>query len=82
MVAPLSEITAIIRDMLRDDQLELGVASRFDELPGWDAMDLIAVVVEIECRLNLQFELAEIDRLGTIGDLLAMIKAKQALASA
>jgi acyl carrier protein len=38
-------------------------------------------VVEIECRFDLQFELVEIDRLTTVGDLLRMIAAKQALAA-
>jgi acyl carrier protein len=40
------------------------------------------VVVEVECRYGLQFELAEIDRLITVGDLLHMIVAKQALLAA
>jgi acyl carrier protein len=45
-------------------------------------MDLVTVVVEVECRFDLQFELAEIDRLTTVGDLLRMIATKQALAAA
>jgi acyl carrier protein len=45
-------------------------------------MDLITVVVEVECRFDLQFELPEIDRLTNIGDLVRMIEAKQALAAA
>jgi hypothetical protein len=36
----------------------------------------------VECRFALQFELAEIDRLTTIGDLVRMVTAKQALATA
>jgi acyl carrier protein len=45
-------------------------------------MDLITVVVETECRFDLQFDLPEIDRLVTLGDLLHMIEVKQALAMA
>ena len=45
-------------------------------------MDLITVVVEVECRFDVQFELPEIDRLVTVGDLLRAISAKQALAAA
>jgi acyl carrier protein len=56
--------------------------TRFDDVTGWDSMDLVSVVVEVECRFDLQFELVEIDRLITIGDLLHMIEAKQALATA
>lgn len=82
MVAPLSEISSIVREVLHDNDLELAVSTCFDDLPDWDSMDLISVVVEIECRLDLQFELSEIDRLATMGDLLHMVTAKQALSAA
>ena len=67
---------------MRDSEIELAPSTRFDDLAGWDSMDLITVVVEVECRFGLQFELPEIDRLVTVGDLLRMIEAKQALAAA
>ena len=82
MAAPLSEITAILREVLRDTDIDVASDTRFDDLAGWDSMDLVSVVVEAECRFDLQFELAEIDRLITVGDLACMIVAKRALASA
>ncbi len=78
MVAPLSEISSIVRDVLHDNHLELAATTCFGDLPDWDSMDLVTVVVEIECRFDLNFELAEIDRLITVGDLLQMIVSKQA----
>jgi acyl carrier protein len=82
VAARLSEITAILREVLRDNSLEPTPAARFEEMAGWDSMDLITVVVEIECRFGLEFALVEIDRLTTVGDLIHMIGAKQALAAA
>jgi acyl carrier protein len=79
---PLAEIAAIIRTVLRDPSIEVTPAKRFEDLTGWDSMDLVAVVVEVECRLNLQFEVYEIDRLITVADLVDMIAVKQALAAA
>jgi acyl carrier protein len=81
VAAHLTEVTQILRDLLRDDELEFALTTRFDEVSGWDSMDLITVVVEVESRFDLQFELPEIDRLTTVGDLLRMIRAKQALTS-
>jgi acyl carrier protein len=78
VAAPLSEITAIVREVLHDGALDLSPGTRFDDLANWDPMDLIAVVVEAECRYDLQFDLPEIDRLITIGDLVYMIEAKLA----
>ncbi|HEY4040241.1 MAG TPA: acyl carrier protein [Rhodopila sp.] len=79
MAVPLFEITAIVRRVLRDGDIELLAGTRFDDLPNWDSMDLIAVVVEAEGCYGLQFELPEIDRLKTVDDLQQMIEAKQAL---
>jgi acyl carrier protein len=45
-------------------------------------MDLVRVVVEVECLFDLQFDLTEIDRLRTVGDLLQLAASKQALAAA
>ena len=82
MAAPVAEITAIVRSILRDPNLNLSPATRFDDLDNWDPMDLITVVVEAECRYDLQFDMPEIDRLVTVGDLLRMIALKRALVAA
>jgi acyl carrier protein len=82
MAAPLSEVTTIVREIISDSDLDLSPATRFDDLPNWDSMDLINVVVEAERRYDLQFDLPEIDRLVTVGDLLHMIEVKQAIAPA
>ena len=82
MAAPLAEITAVVRRIMRDADLNLLPSTRFGDLDNWDSMDLITVVVETECRFDLQFDLPEIDRLVTLGDLLHMIEVKQALAMA
>ena len=82
MAAPLAEITAIVRDMMHDSDLDLSAATHFDDLADWDEMDLVTVVVEAECRFDVRMELPEIDRLVTIGDLIHMIEVKQAQAMA
>jgi acyl carrier protein len=69
VAALLPAIFSILRQVLRDSDLELTPATRFDDLAGWDSMDLLTLVVELEYRLGLQFELAEIDRLVTVTDL-------------
>jgi len=76
VAAAITDITPIFRDILHDPDLDLASTTRFDDLAGWDSMDLITVV------FDLQFELPEIDRLTNIGDLVRMIEAKQALAAA
>jgi acyl carrier protein len=82
MAAPLHEIIAIVREIIRDADINLSPSTRFDDLNNWDSMDLITVVVDAECRYGVQFDMPEIDRLVTVGDLLHMIASKRALVGA
>jgi acyl carrier protein len=75
----LADLIDIVRDVMRDPDLDLSLATRFEDLPNWDSMHLIGVVVEAECRLGLRFEPEEIEALLTAADLLRAIRAKQAL---
>ena len=80
MAAPLASIIDIVRGVLQNPDLELSSSTRFDDLFAWDSMHLIAVVVEIESKFNLLFELDEIETMHTVGDLLRLMAHKQALA--
>jgi acyl carrier protein len=79
VAAYLPEILSIIRDLLHDNTTDVTPETRFDDLIGWDSMDLVSVVVEVECHFDLQFELHEIEQLETIADLCRMIEVKRAL---
>lgn len=82
LASPLSEIQAVIRGLLPEAEVVVGPETRFDDIETWEPMDLVSLVVELECRFDVLFELAEIDRVGTVADLVAMIEAKQSLAAA
>ena len=73
-----AEIADIFRHILRDDALELTPNTTPDDVPGWDSMNHIALVVEAECRFGVTFEPDDIDALHSVGDLIAAIVAKQA----
>ena len=77
MLSVPSEIAEIFRYVLRDDGLQLTSTSTPDDVPGWDSMNHIALVVEAECRFGVSFEADEIDSFHSVGDLIAAILAKQ-----
>jgi len=76
-VPVLAELTDIFRDLLRDPELQLSEQSTPDDVPGWDSMTHIAVVVESECRFGVQFRTGEIEDLHSVGDLVRHIQMKQ-----
>ena len=78
--AILREVTSIFRSVFEDPFLELTPETTSDDLPAWDSMNHITVVVEAECRFDIQFETAEIEQLTSVRDLVRMIQAKRAQA--
>ncbi|HET8997399.1 MAG TPA: acyl carrier protein [Acetobacteraceae bacterium] len=73
----LAQIADIVRDLLRDPELEVSEQSTPDDLPGWDSMTHIALIVESECRFGVQFRTGEIEDLHSVGDLVRSIRLKQ-----
>lgn len=72
----LSELTAILREVLDDPELALTAETSAADIPGWDSMAHIALVVEVECRFGIRFQAAEIEALRQVGDLVALIETK------
>jgi acyl carrier protein len=78
-VAILVELTDIFRSVLGDPCLELSLATTSDDLPGWDSLSHITLVVEAECRFDIEFRTAEIEELTSVSELVRMIQAKLAV---
>jgi acyl carrier protein len=76
---PLMDVTAAIRSVLQNPDLDLTLATSLEDIPGWDSMDLIAVVVDLECRFDLLFELQEIDTFHAVGDMVRALAARFSL---
>jgi acyl carrier protein len=76
--AILADVTDIFRTVLQDPCVELTPATTSDDLPAWDSMNHIALVVEAECRFDIQFQTAEIEDVTSVGDLVRMIQGKLA----
>ena len=72
----LAGVTEIFRSVFNDPDLELTPRSTADEVPGWDSMTHITLIVEAECRYGILFQAAEIESLHTVGELVRAIEAK------
>lgn len=74
---PLDELTDIFRLVLDEPELVLTEDTSAEDVPGWDSMTHIALLVETECRFGITFQTAELDGLQRIGDLVRLIEAKR-----
>jgi acyl carrier protein len=76
-----NEAEQIFRDVFGDSQLVLRDDMRAEDVPGWDSLAHLNLVIAMEKRLGIRFSNAEISRLRedgqTIGTLLELIRLKR-----
>jgi acyl carrier protein len=73
-----SALNEIFRQVLGDDSIELKPSMTAEDVDGWDSMNHIFIVVEIEKRFGVKFQAAEMEELKNVGDLAALVRQKTA----
>jgi acyl carrier protein len=77
----LEQLTAIIRDALDDQTLVLGPETSAADVPAWDSLAHINIVVGTEMAFGIKFKTAELEQLRNVGEFVSLIdqklKAKQ-----
>jgi acyl carrier protein len=74
--AILAKLTELFREIFDDETLILTPETTADDVPGWDSMNHITIVVETERRFGVKFNTAEIEELKNIGEFIALIEKK------
>jgi acyl carrier protein len=69
-------LNEIFRQVLDDDQIDLTPSMTAEDVDGWDSMNHIFIVVEIEKRFGVKFQAAEMEELKNVGELAALVRAK------
>jgi acyl carrier protein len=77
------EVQQVFRDVFEDDQLVLTDNLTAHDVPGWDSLGHLNLVIAMEKRFGIRFANAEIARLKedgqNTGSLIALIKSKSSL---
>ena len=76
--AILRELEAIFHDLFGDDTIVLTPGTTADDVKGWDSIKHISQIVAVEDRFRIKMRSSEIETLANVGDLIAVIQAKQA----
>jgi acyl carrier protein len=78
----LEQLTAIIRDALDDQTLAVTLETSAADVPAWDSLAHINIVVATEMGFGIKFRTAELEQIRNVGEFVALIdrklKAKQA----
>jgi acyl carrier protein len=71
-------LNAVFRQVLEDDSIELTPATTAEDVEGWDSMNHIFIVVELEKRFGVKFQAAEMEELKNVGELAHLVQQKLA----
>jgi acyl carrier protein len=73
-----NDLTAIFRESLDNDALDLTESTTARDVEGWDSITHVLIVVAVEKKFKVKFTAGEIQKLSNIGELAALIRSKQA----
>jgi acyl carrier protein len=71
-----SELKQTILEFLRLDDWDMDETTLASDIPGWDSLNHISVLLAIEQRFNIRFDTREVLKLANIGDLQRLLDAK------
>ena len=72
----LSELQGIMRDTFDDDALVITRRTTAAEVPDWDSLTHISLIVAVEKRFGVRFTHGEIEHLQDVGEFLDLLEAK------
>lgn len=68
------ELQEIFRDLFDDDDIVLQDGTTASDIQGWDSLNNVKLVVQIEKRFNMRFKTGEVVGLKNVGELLKLIE--------
>lgn len=73
----LDEIASIVRDVLGDGAVELGLRSRPREITGWDSLAHVSIVFGVEESFGVRLGTNVLVGIQTVGDLVSAVESAQ-----
>jgi len=62
-------LLAVIRDMFGDDTLAIGRDTTAAEIPGWDSVAHVELMIGVEERFGIRFTTGEAAGMNNVGDM-------------
>ncbi|KMO13563.1 acyl carrier protein [Methylobacterium platani] len=70
--AALAELAPLFEEVF-GEPVRLAPELTADDVEGWDSTRMIELVIAVEARFSIKLTTREVDGLGTVGDLAAII---------
>ncbi len=66
----------VFQEIFDDDTLVISEETTAEDIEDWDSFAQIGLVMEIEKRFQIKFQLGEVSALKNVGDMLVLISRK------
>lgn len=70
----IEDLRQLFEDVLRQPMPTLNNQMRFDELPGWDSVAHLSLLLAVERHFNIAFTSVQMIQMKTIGELMAVLE--------
>ena len=65
----LADFTDLLRDLLADDSIVLGMETKRADVPNWDSFQYVNFIVAVEVKFGVKFRIADVEAFETVGDI-------------
>ena len=72
--AIFEELTEIFRDIFDDEEIELTDETTADDIEDWDSLEQINLLVAIEKKFSVKFQLSDVNGLANVGDMVSLVQ--------
>ena len=70
------KLSVIFRDVFEDDTLTAQPGLTADDIPGWDSLTNLRLVLTVQKSFGVKFNAHEITSLNNVGELATLVQAK------
>ena len=69
-------LAEVFQDVFGDSELALMPQTSADDVPGWDSVRMVTIILGVEQRFDVRLRSREVDRLRNVGDLAELVMRK------
>jgi acyl carrier protein len=74
--AILKVVLGVVRNVLDDEDIDFDESVSIRDVPDWDSLNNMHIVVRIEKKLGLDFRQEDFDGVETVGQLVSLIASR------
>ena len=70
------QLNEVFRDVFDDEDITVNDATTADDIEDWDSLEHINLIVAVEKKFNVKFNMGEVNKFKNVGEMVDAILAK------